>query len=64
MSQPVYLVPAKGLLVRHPLGGYLKPEGDYVVLDTYWRRRLADLSVTEGRPSKPAKAAKPVASKE
>lgn len=60
MSQPVYLVPGKGLLVRHPLGGHLKPEGDQVVVDTYWRRRLADKSVSIGTPPK----AKPAASKE
>ena len=33
MSQPVYLKPAAGLKVRHPLGGHLKAEGDFVVLD-------------------------------
>lgn len=58
MSQPVYLVPAEGLKVRHPLGGYLNPEGDFVVLDSYWRRRLDEQSV---RTSAPPKAAKPVA---
>lgn len=61
MSKPVYLVPAEGLKVRHPLGGHLKPEGDLVVLDTYWRRRLADESVSLGNPPK---AAKPAAAKE
>jgi hypothetical protein len=61
MSQPVFLVPAEGLKVRHPLGGHLKPEGDHVVLDTYWRRRMADASVKLGTPPK---AAKPAASKE
>lgn len=60
MSKPVYLVPAEGLKVRHPLGGHLKPEGDLVVLDTYWRRRLTDKSVRIGNPPK----AKPAASKE
>lgn len=57
MSQPVYLVPAEGLKVRHPLGGHLKPEGDFVVLDGYWRRRLAEQSVTRGQPPKAAKPA-------
>jgi hypothetical protein len=61
MSKPVYLVPAEGLKVRHPLGGHLKPEGDHVVLDSYWRRRIADQSVTKGNPPK---AAKPAAAKE
>lgn len=58
MSKPVYLVPAPGLKVRHPAGGYLPEEGAEVVVDTYWRRRIADKSVSEGKPSKPAKAAK------
>ena len=57
MSQPVYLVPAKGLKVRHPLGGHLNPEGDHVVLDAYWRRRIADQSVSKGNPPKAAKPA-------
>lgn len=64
MSQPVYLVPAAGLKVRHPLGGHLKPEGDFVVLDSYWRRRIAERSVARAEPpAVPQKAAKP-ASKE
>ncbi|MBK3748268.1 DUF2635 domain-containing protein [Stutzerimonas balearica] len=50
MSQPVFLVPAEGLKVRHPLGGHLKPEGDFVVLDSYWHRRMADGSVATGTP--------------
>ncbi|WP_350447773.1 DUF2635 domain-containing protein [Pseudomonas solani] len=49
MSQSIYLVPADGLLVRHPQGGYLKAKGDNVVLDGYWHRRMADGSVTEGK---------------
>lgn len=61
MSQTVYLVPAEGLKVRDPQGGHLKPEGRLVVLDGYWRRRLADQSVVPGTPPK---AAKPAASKE
>jgi hypothetical protein len=61
MSQPVYLVPAEGMKVRHPLGGHLKPEGDHVVVDTYWRRRIADKSVSQGTPPK---AAKPATAKE
>ncbi|WP_137971866.1 DUF2635 domain-containing protein [Pseudomonas sp. F(2018)] len=57
--KPEYLVPAEGLKVRHPQGGYLPPEGDYVVLDSYWRRQLADESVQKGQPPKPAKPPKP-----
>ncbi|WP_300657531.1 DUF2635 domain-containing protein [Pseudomonas sp.] len=57
MSKPVYLVPAEGMKVRHPLGGHLKPEGDQVVLDAYWRRRMADKSVRLGTPPKAAKPA-------
>jgi hypothetical protein len=62
MSKPVYLVPVGELKVRHPQGGHLKAEGDHVVLDSYWRRRLADKSVTEGNPPKPERA-KPAAAK-
>lgn len=62
MSKTVYLVPQDGLLVRHPQGGYLPTEGDHVVLDTYWRRRLADKSVAEGKPPRP-ESAKPAAAK-
>lgn len=57
MSQPVYLVPVEGLLVRHPLGGHLKAEGDFVVLNAYWRRRIADTSVIIAKPPKAAKPA-------
>lgn len=73
MSKPVYLVPAEGLKVRHPLGGHLKAEGDHVVLDGYWRRRIAEKSVAEGDPPGAAtpvtegtqpKATKPAAAKE
>ncbi|SED36940.1 DUF2635 domain-containing protein [Pseudomonas anguilliseptica] len=68
MSKPVYLVPVGELLVRHPQGGYLPAEGDHVVLDIYWRRRMADKSVVKGTPpktvtAKPA-AEKPAAAKE
>jgi len=49
MTQSAFLVPAEGLLVRHPQGGHLAAEGDTVVLDSYWRRRIADGSVTEGK---------------
>jgi hypothetical protein len=61
MSQPVYLVPAEGLKVRHPQGGYLNAEGDFVVLDSYWRRRIDDESVHQGNPPK---ATKPAPTKE
>lgn len=57
MSKTVYLIPEGKLKVRHPQGGHLPAEGDYVVLDTYWRKRLADKSVIEGKPPKPAKTA-------
>ncbi|XQE65772.1 DUF2635 domain-containing protein [Pseudomonas sp. P3C3] len=56
--KPEYLVPAEGLKVRHPQGGYLPPEGGFVVLDSYWRRQLADESVKKGQPPKPATSRK------
>lgn len=55
MNPPEYLIPAKELLVRHPSGGHLKAEGEYVVIDSYWRRRLAEKSVTRSHPPKTSK---------
>lgn len=47
----VLLVPQKGVLVIHPdVGRPLPAEGARVRLDTYWRRRIADGSVTVGKP--------------
>lgn len=54
MSKPVYLVPAPGLKVRHPAGGYLPEAGAEVVVDTYWRRRIAEQSVSVGKAPKAA----------
>ncbi len=44
------------LTVRDPRSGKkLKPEGEAKVLNTYWRRRLAEGSVVKcGAPPKPA----------
>ncbi|WP_447588645.1 DUF2635 domain-containing protein [Aquipseudomonas campi] len=61
MTKPVYLVPAEGLLVRNPLGGHLPAEGDDVVLDGYWRRRIAEKSVVVGKRPSAKQAAKPAA---
>lgn len=58
MSKPVHLVPGEGLKVRQPQGGYLPAEGATVVLDSYWRRRLADGSVSEGKAPAVKKAVK------
>lgn len=62
MSQNQYLIPAEGLLVRHPQGGYLAAKGDHVVVDSYWRKRISDGSVTEGEApvEPPAEAAETV----
>lgn len=49
MSKTIHLVPVKGFKVRHPQGGYLAEEGASVVLDSYWRRRISEGSVTEGK---------------
>lgn len=64
MSKTTYLLPVGGLLVRHPQGGHLAASGDHVVLDSYWRRRLADKSVIEGKPAVTAKPATAKAAKE
>ena len=58
MSKTVYLVPAKGFKVRHPQGGHLADAGDTVVLDSYWRRRIAEGSVIEAKAPSAKKAVK------
>lgn len=42
----VYAVPAPGMKVRKPIGGHLKPEGEFVERDSYWLRREAEGDVT------------------
>lgn len=47
MTENKYLVPVGELKVRHPQGGYLAQAGDHVVVDSYWRKRIAEGSVVE-----------------
>jgi hypothetical protein len=48
-NQIVHIIPVDGSLVRMPgTNTHLPPAGADVVLDTYWRRRLADGSVKAG----------------
>ena len=48
-NEIVHIVPADGGFVRMPgTNTHLPPAGADVVLDTYWRRRLADGSVKVG----------------
>lgn len=53
----VFVVPKEGLKVRNPKdGAHLPDAGAEVPLDTYWRRRLRDGDVIEGKPPRaPAK---------
>jgi hypothetical protein len=58
--QTVYVRPAEDadgrpLLVRQPDRGWmpLPPEGEWVLLDEYWARRLRDRDVSEAEPPPP-----------
>ncbi|GLK85688.1 DUF2635 domain-containing protein [Ancylobacter defluvii] len=55
MSLKPFLVPTTGAPIPGP-DGDLPIEGDYVHLDSFWRRRLADQEVTVGQPPKAAEA--------
>lgn len=35
---------------RKPMGGFLAADGESVILDSHWRRRLADKDVVEATP--------------
>ncbi|MCB2190349.1 MAG: DUF2635 domain-containing protein [Deltaproteobacteria bacterium] len=51
MFQQVYLVPAPGLTVLDPATYKPLPaEGAAKPLNNYWRRRIKDRDVTQGRP--------------
>ncbi len=42
MIKKVLIRPKKGLLVRKPVVHFpLKADGEMIILDTYWKRRLA-----------------------
>jgi len=50
------LIPKPGLRVRDPqMGDALPADGREVVDSTYWRRRLRDGDVTQGKPKTVAK---------
>lgn len=55
-----YVIPTSGEPLPYP-GGTLPPEGDWVVIDQFWRRRLADQDVTTGKPPAEAPSAATVA---
>lgn len=47
----MYVIPVEGVLVRCPIKKtLLPPEGADVQDSRYWRRRLADGSITVGEP--------------
>ncbi|QIB34749.1 DUF2635 domain-containing protein [Ancylobacter pratisalsi] len=52
-----YVIPTSGAALPCP-GGVLPPEGDYVEMNRFWRRRLADKDVVTGKPPR-APAAEP-----
>lgn len=61
MLKRAFLKPVYGTKVRKPFdGSHLNPEGETVVVDQYWTRRLAEGSVIEAKPQpkpKPTKQA-------
>ena len=63
MTDRVTLIPADGLKVAKPQGGHLDAKGEAVTLDSYWRRRIADGSVTRADAVKPAPAPAPAGAK-
>lgn len=65
MSENKVLRPAAGARVRHPDGQVLAEKGDPVVMNPYWRRKLAAGDVVEvveqvkTEAPKPAPVARP-----
>lgn len=57
MTDPVrrFLKPVEGGRVRKPDKSVLKDEGEWVVMDTYWQRRLDHDDVVETDPPKATK---------
>ncbi len=54
MSQTNILKPAAGLKLRKPDGSFLADEGEAVVIDSFWKRRLKDGDAVEVKPAAPA----------
>lgn len=54
LYRPANGADGKPLKVRKPDGGYLAAEGEALVLDSYWLRRLQDQDI---EPTKPIKGA-------
>lgn len=54
----IFVKPKNGILIKRPDNGrFLKPEGETVPKNSFWRRRLNDGDVLETRASEPVKAA-------
>lgn len=56
MSKRTFIKPADGLKVRRLDGVHLSADGETVVLDSYWRRRLLAGDVVEAKPARASKA--------
>jgi|MDSZ01.3.fsa_nt_gb hypothetical protein len=60
MSPKIHVVPRKGLKVRTENGArHIKPEGESVVLTSYYRRRLKDGDLVKGQAPSSRKSAAP-----
>lgn len=55
----IFIKPAEGRVVPHPeRGGFLSEQGDEVVINAYWQRRLNDGDVVKAKPAKADKGGK------
>lgn len=52
MQEELILAPAEGRQVRHPDGKLLAAEGETVLVDSYWYRRMNDGDVLIVEPKK------------
>jgi len=65
MSKRRFIKPAQGRVVRDPVTFQRLPdEGDFVVWNGYWQRRLNDDDVIEAAPPKKAPARRATSSDE
>lgn len=55
--KPGTLPDGSPMKARKPMGGFLATDGESVILDSHWRRRLADGDVVQATPD--AEAPKP-----
>jgi hypothetical protein len=60
----LFLKPQDGVQVRHPNGKRLADDGETVQDSPYWRRRISDGDVVQGKAPKPPKGGTTQANRE